>query len=140
MTGMAFIYGGVVVGRVEHAVVPALFAFLVNLARELLKDVEDLEGDRKEHAVTMPIKYGVLPTLVLATVSLLVLIGATIAVAIFALYESAFLYIVLIADCLMCVSIGLMWSDHSLTVIRRVSKILKMSMIVGLLSIIAGSM
>jgi geranylgeranylglycerol-phosphate geranylgeranyltransferase len=140
MTGMAFIYGGVVVGRVDRAVVPALFAFLVNLSRELLKDVEDLEGDRKEHAVTMPIKYGVKPTLVLATASLLVLIGATIAVAIFVLYQSAFLYIVLVADCLMCVSIVLMWRDHSLTVIRRVSKILKLSMIVGLLSIIAGSM
>ena len=47
MTGMAFIYGGVVVGRMERAVVPAIFAFLVNLARELLKDVEDMEGDRK---------------------------------------------------------------------------------------------
>jgi len=139
MTGMAFIYGGVVVGRMERAVVPAIFAFLVNLARELLKDIEDMEGDRREHAVTLPIKYGVIPALVLATASLIILMSATIAVVIFALYHSAFLYIVFFADCLMCVSIILMWRDHSSTAMRRVSTILKISMIIGLISIIAGS-
>ncbi|MGD1043888.1 MAG: geranylgeranylglycerol-phosphate geranylgeranyltransferase [Bacteroidota bacterium] len=140
MTGMAFIYGGAMVGRMERAVIPAIFAFLVNLARELLKDVEDMEGDRREHAVTLPIKYGVIPALVLATASLLVLMSATIAVAILALYQPAFLYIVLIADCMMCVSIILMWRDYSSTAMRRVSTFLKISMIIGLISIIAGSM
>jgi len=140
MTGMAFIYGGVVVGKIERAVVPALFAFLVNLARELLKDIEDMDGDRKEHAVTFPIKYGKKPALILAAISLHILIGATIAVAIFAFYNSAFLYVVLIADCLMCVSMILIWRDHSLKTLRRASMILKTSMIIGLLSIIAGSM
>jgi geranylgeranylglycerol-phosphate geranylgeranyltransferase len=140
MTGMTFVYGGVVVGRVGHAVVPAVFAFLLNFARELLKDVEDIEGDRKEHAVTLPVKYGITPALLLATVSLLVLMSATIAAAIFALYNSAFLFIVLLSDCFMCISIILMWRNRSLTAIRRASTILKISMIIGLISIIAGSM
>jgi len=74
MTGMAFIYGGVVVGRIEHAVVPAIFAFLVNLARELLKDVEDMEGDRRENAVTLPVKYGVTTALILRLLRSLILI------------------------------------------------------------------
>ena len=139
MTGMAFIYGGVVVGQMERAVLPAIFAFLVNLARELLKDIEDMEGDRREHAVTLPIKYGVVPALLLATVSLIVLIGTTIAAAIFTLYHSAFLYIVLIADCMMCISIILIWRDHSPIALRRVSTILKIIMVVGLISIIVGS-
>jgi geranylgeranylglycerol-phosphate geranylgeranyltransferase len=140
MTGMAFIYGGVVVGRMERAVVPAIFAFLVNLARELLKDVEDMEGDRKENAVTLPIKYGVITALVLATASLLILIGVTIAVAMFALYHSSFLYIVIVADCFMCASIILIWLDcSSMKNIKRASTILKISMIIGLLSIIVGS-
>ena len=140
MTGMAFIYGGVVVGRVERAVVPAIFAFFVNLARELLKDVEDMEGDRKENAVTLPVKYGVIPALVLATASLLLLIGTTIAVSIFALYNSMFLFIVLVADILTCVSILFMWRDHSSAAIRHVSTMLKIIIIIGLISIIAGSL
>jgi 4-hydroxybenzoate polyprenyltransferase len=112
----------------------------VNLARELLKDVEDMEGDRREHAMTLPIKYGVVTALVLATISLLVLIGATIAASILALYNSAFSFIVLVADCLICVSIILMWRDHTSITMRSVSTILKIIMIIGLISIIAGSM
>jgi geranylgeranylglycerol-phosphate geranylgeranyltransferase len=140
MTGMAFIYGGVVVGRIERAVIPAIFAFLVNVAREVLKDVEDMEGDRKEHAVTLPIQYGIRPALMLATASLLILIGITIAVGLIALYHPAFLYIVIIADCLMFVSIVLFWLDYSPSAMRRASTLLKVSMITGLLSIIVGSM
>jgi geranylgeranylglycerol-phosphate geranylgeranyltransferase len=140
MTGMAFIYGGVVVGRVERAVVPAIFAFLVNLARELLKDVEDMEGDRIEHAVTLPVKYGVTTAFVLATATLLILIGVTMTVATLGLYHSAFLYIVSVADCLMFISIILLWLGHSPTALKHASTILKVSMIIGLISIIAGSM
>jgi len=139
MTGMAFIYGGVVVGRIERAVIPAIFAFLVNVAREVLKDVEDMEGDRKEHAVTLPIQYGIRPALMLATASLLLLIGITIAVGLIALYHPAFLFIVIIADCLICFSIVLFWLDHSPSAMRRASTLLKASMITGLLSIIVGS-
>jgi geranylgeranylglycerol-phosphate geranylgeranyltransferase len=139
MTGMAFIYGGVVVDNVERAIVPAIFAFFLNLARELLKDIEDIEGDRRENAVTLHIKYGIKRSLVLATISLLILIGTTIAALRYDLYHSAFLFIVLVADCLICVSMILMWRDNSLKTIRRVSTILKLSMIVGLFSIIAGT-
>jgi geranylgeranylglycerol-phosphate geranylgeranyltransferase len=140
MTGMAFIYGGAVVGRVELAVIPAIFAFLVNLAREVLKDIEDMEGDRAENAVTLPIKYGVRTALVLATATLLLLISVTVGVAIHALYHPAFLYIVMIADCLMCASIMVMWFDHSPGAMRKASTLLKVSMVFGLLSIIVGSM
>jgi geranylgeranylglycerol-phosphate geranylgeranyltransferase len=139
MTGMAFIYGGAVVGQIERAVVPALFAFFVNLAREVLKDIEDMEGDRREHVITLPIKYGVRPALVLATVFLFVLLGTTIVVAVYALYQPAFFNIVILADLLICVSIILMWRDHSSLSLNRASTILKISMVVGLLSIIAGS-
>jgi geranylgeranylglycerol-phosphate geranylgeranyltransferase len=141
MTGMTFIYGGIVVGGLERAFIPAVFAFLVNLARELLKDVEDMEGDRRENAVTLPLRYGVRTALVGATVSIFVLIGVTIAVALSPLYHPAFLYIVLVADSFMCGSIGLIWLDHSSAKnIRRASTILKGSMMIGLLSIVAGSM
>lgn len=40
----------------------ALFAFLVSLIREIIKDVEDIEGDRKYGCLTFVIKYGVKKT------------------------------------------------------------------------------
>lgn len=139
MTGMAFIYGGAIVGHIERALVPAVFAFLINFARELVKDVEDIEGDRKEHAVTLPVKYGIRPALILATLSLLTLISITFAVVIHSVYHSAFMYIVFAADILMCVSGVMMWQGSSSINMGRVSSNLKLSMVIGLIAIIAGS-
>jgi geranylgeranylglycerol-phosphate geranylgeranyltransferase len=139
MTGMTFIYGGAVIGSIDRAIIPALFAFLVNLARELVKDVEDIEGDRMKDAVTLPVRYGVKLSLGLSTALLLLLIGTTIAAASSAVYHKPFLYIVLIADLLMIVSIVMMWQNYSPVNLRRVSTTLKVCMVIGLLSVIAGS-
>ncbi len=140
MTGMAFIYGGAAVGHPDRAALPALFAFLVNLARELVKDVEDVEGDRAKQAATLPVKYGPRSALAVATLSLLLLIGATLLAAFFSLYQPVFLYIVLVADLLMFGTILMMWRDSSPAQMRRASNTLKLSMGIGLLSIIAGSL
>lgn len=140
MTGMAFIYGGAVVSHIVRAVIPALFAFLVNLARELVKDIEDLEGDRAMHAKTLPVTYGVKPALMIATGSLIVLIGCTLVVAFFSVYKLVFLYIVLVADILMLETIVLMWRNTGPIRLKRVSSLLKLCMGIGLLSIIAGSL
>jgi geranylgeranylglycerol-phosphate geranylgeranyltransferase len=139
MTGMAFIYGGSAVGNMKRVVVPAVFAFFVNLARELIKDVEDIDGDRKEHAVTLPVKYGAKPTLVSATASLFLLIGVTLTAVKLSVYHRAFVYVVLGADLLIVLSIIIMWRDYSSTNMRHVSMILKISMVVGLIAIIIGS-
>jgi geranylgeranylglycerol-phosphate geranylgeranyltransferase len=139
MTGITFIYGGAVIGSIDRAIIPALFAFLVNLARELVKDVEDIEGDRMKDAVTLPVRYGVKLSLGLSTALLLLLIGTTIAAASSEVYHKPFLYIVLIADLLMIVSIVMMWQNYSPVNLRRVSTTLKVCMVIGLLSVIAGS-
>ena len=35
-----------------------VFSFLVNLIREIIKDIEDAEGDKTQGIMTLPIKYG----------------------------------------------------------------------------------
>jgi len=37
----------------------ASFAFIISLIREVIKDMEDMEGDRKYGCRTMPILWGV---------------------------------------------------------------------------------
>ena len=53
--GLTFIYGALAVGGLEDGIVPAAFAFLIHLAREIVKDVEDIAGDRRAGAKTLPI-------------------------------------------------------------------------------------
>jgi 4-hydroxybenzoate polyprenyltransferase len=45
--------------RVEILVLYCLFAFLSNLWREIIKDIEDIEGDALHACQTMPIKWGI---------------------------------------------------------------------------------
>ncbi|MFH1054691.1 MAG: UbiA family prenyltransferase [Candidatus Altiarchaeota archaeon] len=39
-------------------VILALCAFFVNFSREIVKDIEDVEGDMKKNSLTLPIRYG----------------------------------------------------------------------------------
>ena len=57
-TGLAFIFGGVAVGSIENSILPAIFAFLITIIREIIKDIEDVEGDSQHEKMTLPIKYG----------------------------------------------------------------------------------
>ncbi len=53
----------------------SVFAFILTLVREALKDMEDMEGDKKFGCNTMPIVWGLKPTKVYISVWLIVVIG-----------------------------------------------------------------
>ena len=53
LTGLTFIAGGVAIDSVQGTLIPATFAFLFTTAREIVKDLEDTEGDLKNNAKTL---------------------------------------------------------------------------------------
>ena len=53
LTGLTFIAGGVAINSVQGTLIPAIFAFLFTTAREIVKDLEDREGDLKNNAKTL---------------------------------------------------------------------------------------
>ncbi len=56
-------------------VVYSVFAFILTLVREALKDMEDMEGDKKFGCKTLPIVWGLKPTKVYISVWLIVVIA-----------------------------------------------------------------
>lgn len=56
-----FLFGGALAGitGLVHVIPVAVITFFAMLARELLKDAEDIEGDREHGASTLPIRIGV---------------------------------------------------------------------------------
>ncbi len=58
LTGLSFIFGGVVVGEIVIGAYIGFYAFLMTMAREIIKDMEDIEGDQIQGAATLPIRYG----------------------------------------------------------------------------------
>ncbi len=53
LTSLTFISGGIAVGSVRSTIIPAIFAFLFTTAREIVKDLEDTEGDKRENVKTL---------------------------------------------------------------------------------------
>ena len=70
----------------KYAIVYAGFAFIISLIREVIKDMEDMEGDEKYGCKTMPIVWGIPATKVFTAVWLIVLIGILIILQFYAMH------------------------------------------------------
>lgn len=49
----------------------SILAFLLNFSREVIKDIEDIEGDRRFFGNTIPIKFGIRSAKIMASIPLL---------------------------------------------------------------------
>ena len=58
LVGSTFLFGAAAVGNVERVVVLFFLAAVATLTREIIKDVEDIAGDREEGLNTLPIAIG----------------------------------------------------------------------------------
>ena len=58
LTGLTFISGGIAVGSIAGAFIPAVFALLFTAGREIVKDIQDVEGDKITGLVSLPTKWG----------------------------------------------------------------------------------
>ncbi len=139
LTGLAFIYGGAAVGNIERAIIPALFAFLINVGRELIKDMEDVQGDALHHAETFPVKYGMKSASIVATGFLLAVVGSTVIPFVNRQYGIVYFIIVMTGvNCVIAFVLFSMWKDTSPKNLNRLSTILKYDMLIGLIAIYAG--
>lgn len=57
LTGALFLFGGAAVLRLELAWILAALAFLATLGREVVKDIQDVEGDKRARS-TLPMRIG----------------------------------------------------------------------------------
>jgi geranylgeranylglycerol-phosphate geranylgeranyltransferase len=138
LTGLAFIYGGFAVENPEAAIIPAVFAFLLNLIREIVKDVQDEEGDKKQNIITYPVKYGIDSAKRLATIITIILIAFTFYPFLAHIYKIEYFVIVMIIVnpvSVICIKNLLQKRD---TNIALISNLLKLNMITGLIAIYFG--
>jgi geranylgeranylglycerol-phosphate geranylgeranyltransferase len=139
LTGVAFIYGGAAVENISRAIMPAVFAFLINVGREIIKDMEDVEGDSKNNANTYPVQYGMKKAGMLATGFLAAVILSTIVPFVIGMYGIA--YFVTVTAGVNAVIVGVvysLWKDQSSKNLNVLSNILKWDMLVGLFAIYIG--
>jgi len=137
LTGAAFLYGGVAVDNISSAIIPAVFAIMINLIRELVKDTQDMEGDLKNGYQTFPIKFGVLNTHKLIIALSIILILMTLYPFFFHIYRiEYFIIVMLFVNPLIVYLVKIISSNTE--ALPKVSILLKINMIAGLIAIYLG--
>ena len=139
LTGLTFVFGGVIVGEILTSIYLGFFPFLTTIAREIIKDMEDVEGDRMEGAHTLPIMRGMRISSIIAAFFLIL---ASLSSPI--LYYLGILTIFYIPLLIIAVLIFLYYAlsilkDQSLKNARNVSNKLKIGMAIILIAYGLGS-
>ena len=122
----------------KFAVLYGGFAFIISLVREVVKDIEDKEGDAKYNCKTMPIVWGIPTSKVFAGVWLVVLIGI---LSIIQFYAFQLGWLLISFYCLVMVILPLIWILRKLYVAQnsqqyhQLSQIIKLVMLFGILSL-----
>ncbi len=139
LTGLVFIYGGFVVENPKAAIVPAIFAFLINLIREIVKDMEDVEGDKTAGLKTLPIRFGFQKSKSVALSIIIFLIGFTFYPFVTQLYKiEYFIVVMIVVNPILIYSSKMLFENNSPKNLYRVSNLLKLNMVLGLIAIYLG--
>jgi 4-hydroxybenzoate polyprenyltransferase len=115
------------------------FAFVISLIREVIKDMEDMEGDRKYGCRTMPIVWGLNASKVFVAVWIIVLVAALLILQVYVLqfgwWMSALYCTLFIVAPLVWILLKLFRAQQAAD-FHRLSTAVKLVMLAGILSMI----
>jgi len=138
ISGLVFLFVGAVANNLKIMIFPFLFAFLFHLAREVVKDVQDFQGDLignpiKKTNLTLPHLIGKRKALVFSQIVIGVLIAVTLLPYFWGIFGKLYLVAVIIGVDLPLIFIILL--IHRLDP-RITSNFLKFDIIAGLFALI----
>ncbi len=130
LVGFLFLFGGASVGNPEKTLIFSIMAALSSMGREIVKDIEDMEGDKDRN--TLPKSVGKEPAGLVASAFFMA------AVSLSALpycngFTLVYLAIVSIADIMFFYTAYLALTDP-----RKSQKMAKLAMLVGLIAFMVG--
>lgn len=115
------------------------FAFIISLVREVIKDMEDMEGDLKYGCTTMPIVWGIPVSKVFAGVWIVVLVGVLVALQIYVIqfgwWFSVFYSFIVIIIPLIWV-LRELYKANTPVQFHRLSNVIKIIMLAGIISMV----
>jgi geranylgeranylglycerol-phosphate geranylgeranyltransferase len=137
LTGSTFLFGGAAYGfkGIEATLVLFFLSMLATLAREIVKAIEDMEGDKLEGAVTLPIRIGERPSAYIASAVGLIAVLLSPLPYITGLFRDSYLLVVGIADIVFLYAVFLILKKNP----SASSKYFKVAMFFALIAFIAGS-
>ena len=142
MTGFGFVFGGFTINNpsiIMTSIFLGFFAFVMTTAREIVKDIEDIEGDKADGAKTLPIMIGAKIPAVISAV--LIVADSALCPLLYFYHIFGILYLVIIAIAvilfLYCAIIILKSQEEKTA--AKASKYLKRGMLIAFLAFAIGS-
>ena len=142
ITGLGFVFGGFTLNNpaiISTSIFLGFFAFVMTTARELVKDIEDMEGDKTEGAKTLPILYGEKITSVLAFILIILDCALCPLLYYYHIFGVYYLAVIAIAVILFIYSAILIIRNQDRLTAGKVSKYLKIGMLIAFVSFIFGT-
>ncbi|MFA4934733.1 MAG: UbiA family prenyltransferase [Candidatus Methanoperedens sp.] len=132
-TALAFVFGGVVVGKTMMTGVLAVAVFLSIVGREIVKDIEDVKGDKDR--VTLPMKLGVKNAGIVAAFFIVLAVLISL-LPYYPLHQFGWQYllVITIADALFIGSIPVIFKDA-----KMARRMLKFAMLIAIFAFVTGS-
>ncbi|HVH66524.1 MAG TPA: geranylgeranylglycerol-phosphate geranylgeranyltransferase [Gemmatimonadales bacterium] len=134
IAGLPLEYGAIAVGHAAAGIVPWILAGWIHLVREIVKDVDDQEGDRALGRRTLPLVLGPRRATVIAAVLAAVFVPLSLALPAWANYRGAYFLIALFAQLVVLAVASRLFSGR----IKGNSRLLKGAMLVGMVALVAG--
>ena len=136
--GLTFVFGAVVVDEPLLSIL-GFSPFFITMMREIVKDMEDVEGDKKEGAKTLPIVYGLRSASIIAAFFMAFAIITSPIPYFIGILTIFYLPLLFIGDMIFLMGAVSVLKNQSTENTAKVSKWVKIGMVVVLLSYAVGS-
>lgn len=142
ITGLGFVFGGFTINSpdiISISLYLGFFAFVMTTAREIVKDIEDVEGDKADGARTLPILIGNrIPSIIAAA---LIIVASALCPILYYRHIFGVLYLAVIAVAviLFIYSAILIIRSQDRETAHKVAKYLKIGMLIAFVAFVFGS-
>lgn len=134
VAGLPLEYGAIAVGHAAAGLVPWTLAAWIHLVREIVKDLDDQEGDRVLGRRTLPLVVGPRRASVIAAVLGAAFVPLSLGLPAWAHYGGAYFLTALIAQLVVLVVASRLFAGRT----QGNSRLLKGAMVVGVVALVAG--
>ncbi len=135
---LAFPYGAIAMGNWGRSWIPAGYAFLFHLGREIIKDVEDAAGDQAFRSRSLPLVLGCRRASFVAAAIYLFLGVVTPMPWILGLYGLSYAVAIVLLDAVILVVLYLLLIQQRSVTDQFLSRLLTAAMGVGLAAVVLG--
>jgi len=139
LVGSTFLFGGLAVKKLQAVSILAAMAALSTVGRELIKDVEDMRGDRKIGLKTFPLHHGPRAAAALAIVFIAAAIALSPLPYLLKLFGEVYLALVMISVLIFIGAAVIVAGSQKPRAVGLASLACKVGMGIGLIAFLVGA-